>query len=274
MEELTKLETELKLRGFSPLTARNYGFFVDKFLKQSGKQAVDVNEDDVKLYLSKMFDTKSKNTIMLAHASLKFFFTEILKKNFNEVKLPKKDKQLPAVLTKDEVRNLIDSADTEKSRLIMSLLYSSGLRVSELVNLKTGDVSLETRSGWVRRGKGAKDRIFMLSEQLAKDIQAYLYGREHNYIFSKEKPLTTRNIQKIIKNASKRAGINKKVTPHTLRHSFATHLLEQGTDIRLIQQLLGHSSIATTQVYTHVSEEQIRKIQNPLDVLNKEIVDA
>jgi len=269
MEEFTKLQTELKLRGFSPLTVRNYGFFVNKFLLQSGKQAMDLNEDDAKLYLSKMFDTKSKNTIMLAAAALKFFYVEVLKKPFAEVKMPKKDSRLPTVLTKDEVTLLLGAADTEKSRLIISLLYSSGLRVSELVNLKVDDVALATRSGWVRRGKGAKDRIFMLSEQLAQDISSYLEGRQNSYIFSKEKPLTTRNIQKIIKNASKRAGINKKVTPHTLRHSFATHLLEQGTDIRMIQAMLGHASLSTTQVYTHVSDEQIRKIANPLDGLQK-----
>ena len=122
----------------------------------------------------------------------------------------------------------------------------------------------------MRRGKGAKDRIFMISEQLSQNIYSYLQGRENTYIFSKEKPLTTRNIQKIIKNAGKRAGINKKVTPHTLRHSFATHLLEQGTDIRTIQVMLGHSSLNTTSLYTHISDEGIRKIANPLDGLQKQ----
>ena len=140
---------------------------------------------------------------MLAAAALKFFYVQIMKKPFAEVKMPKKDSRLPTVLTKEEVKTLIDSADTEKSRLIMSLLYSSGLRVSELVNLKVDDVTLPTRSGWVRRGKGAKDRIFMISEQLSQNIYSYLQGRENTYIFSKEKPLTTRNIQKIIKNAGK-----------------------------------------------------------------------
>src|SRR3989344_2873080 len=125
MEEFTKLQTELKLRGFSPLTVRNYGFFVNKFLLQSGKQPSEINEDDAKLYLSKMFDTKSKNTIMLAAAALKFFYVQIMKKPFAEVKMPKKDSRLPTVLTKDEVSTLLNVADTEKSRLIMSLLYSS-----------------------------------------------------------------------------------------------------------------------------------------------------
>ncbi len=266
-EGLDKLKTELKLRGFSPLTVRNYSFFTDKFLGKTSKKIDELNEDDAKLYLSELFDTKSKNTIMLAAASLKFFYKEILKKDFSNVRMPKKDRTLPEVLTKEEVKMLIDSADNEKSRLIISLLYSGGLRVSELVNLKVNDINLNDKTGWVRRGKGNKDRIFMVSEQLCRDLQAYLSGREHKYIFSKEGPLTTRNIQKIIHGTKRRAGINKKVTPHTLRHSFATHLLEDGTDIRVIQSMLGHSSLSTTQIYAHVSSDQIKKVVNPLDNL-------
>ncbi|HVY01683.1 MAG TPA: site-specific tyrosine recombinase/integron integrase [Candidatus Nanoarchaeia archaeon] len=269
-EVLQNVTTELKIRGFSPLTARNYGFFINKFLSKTAKNPEELNGQDVKNYLSEMFDTKSKNTIMLAAASLKFLYTEILKKSFEDIRMPKKDKKLPEVLSKDEVAKLIDSTDTIKSRLIISLLYSSGLRVSELVNLKTGDISLEQRSGWVRKGKGSKDRIFFMSEPLAIELKDYLQGRENQFVFSKDKPLTTRNIQKIIQGTRKRAGLNKKITPHTLRHSFATHLLENGTDIRLIQSMLGHSSLSTTQVYTHVSSEQLRRIQNPLDGLRKE----
>jgi len=269
METIEKLRTELKLRGFSPLTARNYSFFVKKMLQSSGKKAEDLTEEDARAYLAKMFDTKSKNTIMLAAAALKFYYAEILGKEMGNIKVPKKDKALPEVLTKDEVKKLIGSTDNTKSRLIISLLYSSGLRVSELVNLKVGDLNLDENTGWVRKGKGSKDRLFALSQSLCQELKNYLEGRENSYIFSKNKPLTTRNIQKIIKGTKERAGIGKKVTPHTLRHSFATHLLEQGTDIRIIQQMLGHSSLSTTQLYTHISSEQIKKVANPLDVLNQ-----
>jgi len=269
MEEiLNKLRVELKIRGFSPLTVRNYSFFVEKFLGRNNKNFTELNEDDAKAYLSEMFDTKSKNTIMLAAASLKFFYTEILKKEFSQVKMPKKDSKLPEVLIKDEVKKLIDSTDNNKSRLIISLLYSSGLRVSELVNLKVEDLNLQKGIGWVRKGKGGKDRQIIISNNLANELKGYLENKKDNiYVFSKEKALTTRNIQKIIKRTKERAGINKKVTPHTLRHSFATHLLEQGTDIRMIQVLLGHSSLNTTQVYAHISSEQIKKVKNPLDML-------
>ena len=267
MNDLEKLKTELKLRGFSQQTLRNYSFFVEKFLKKSNKPSAELTEDDVKLYLSELFDSKSKNTIMLAAASIKFFFKEILKKPFESVRVPKKDKKLPEVLTKDEVKNLINSADNEKSRLIISFLYSSGLRVSELVNLKVEDINFSEKVGKVKSGKGGKDRMFTLSESLLQDVQKYLENRNHIYVFSREKPLTTRNIQKIIQFTQKRSGINKKITPHTMRHSFATHLLESGVDIRMIQSLLGHSSLNTTQLYTHISTEQIKKVQNPLDKL-------
>ncbi|MDO8460523.1 MAG: tyrosine-type recombinase/integrase [Nanoarchaeota archaeon] len=269
MDSVDKLKSELKIRGFSPLTVRNYSFFVEKFLAKTNKPVEELTSDDVKLYISELFDSKSKNTIMLAAASLKFFFKEILGKELTQIKMPKKEKTLPSVLNQEEVRMMIDSADTRKSRLIISLLYSTGLRVSELVNLKVNDLSLTEKTGWVRRGKGAKDRLFAMSESLAKELEEYISekGEDKLYLFSKQKPLTTRNIQKIIQGTSRRAGINKKVTPHTLRHSFATHLLEQGTDIRVIQSLLGHASLSTTQVYTHISSEQIKRVKNPLDTL-------
>jgi integrase/recombinase XerD len=262
-EALQKLRTELRLRGFSPLTLRNYEFFVNKFLSKSGKEnAEDLNQDDAKAYLYELIEDK----IMLAAASLKFFYKEILAKEFDNVKVPKKDKRLPEVLNKDEVKTLIEGADNLKSKLIISMLYSSGLRVSELVNLKINDLDFGGNTGWVRKGKGSKDRLFTLSNKLGQELKEFIENREHkDYVFSKDKPLTTRNVQKIIKGTRERAGINKKVTPHTLRHSFATHLLEDGTDIRMIQALLGHANLNTTQAYTHVSTEQIKRVKNPLD---------
>lgn len=267
MQELEKLKNELRLRGFSNLTVRNYSFFVDKFLKQTQSPIEQLTEEDVKLYLGSLIATKSKSTTMLAAAALKFFFNEILKKPVTGIKIPKKDRKLPEVLSKEEVKALIDSAETKKSKLMISLLYSTGLRVSELVKLKSQDIRFGEHTGWARQGKGGKDRMFILSDQLGTELQEYVAKRENDYLFSKDKPLTTRNVQKIIKRLRDKANIDKKVTPHTLRHSFATHLLEAGTDIRLIQTLLGHASLSTTQLYTHVSGEQLKKIQNPFDKL-------
>lgn len=267
MGEREQLQTELRLRGFSPLTVRNYSFFVNKFLGHTKKQPAELTEDDAKQYLSSLIESRSKSTTMLAAAALKFFYIEILKKPFTGVRVPKKDKKLPEVLTKEEVRTLINRCETIKSRLMISFLYSSGLRVSELVKLRVQDIRFEEHIGWARGGKGGKDRMFILSDQLGKEVKEYLKHRQNEFLFSKEKALTTRNVQKIVKRLREKTGLQKKITPHTLRHSFATHLLEDGTDIRLIQTLLGHASLSTTQLYTHVSSEQLRRIQNPLDAL-------
>lgn len=269
MGSVEQLQTELKLRGFSPLTVRNYTFFVQKFITFANKSSDALSEEDVKSYLASLMESKSKSTTMLAAAAIKFFFVEVLKKPAVSVRVPKKDKRLPEVLSKEEVRALIDAAETTKSRLMISLLYSSGLRVSELVKLRPQDIRFEERIGWVRSGKGNKDRMFIVSDALVQEMREYLKKRENAYLFSKDKPLTTRNVQKIVKKLRTKTQISKKITPHTLRHSFATHLLENGTDIRKIQVLLGHASLNTTQLYAHVSSDELKKIANPLDTLNK-----
>ena len=267
-EELKQLETELRLRRKSGKTIKNYIFFNKKFLEFVNKPASTITVEDVKAYLASL-DKLSTATLSLAIASLRFFYEKLLKKDiFKEIETPKKEKKLPNILTKQEVQQLIESADNKKSKLIISMLYSSGIRVSELVNLNRNDINLMEKVGWVRGGKGKKDRMFIISDRISPQIQDFIDNKkEYQYIFSKDKVLTPRNIQKIVKNASRRAGFNKKITPHTLRHSFATHLLEAGTDIRYIQELLGHSKLSTTQIYTHVSTEELKKIRSPLDTL-------
>ncbi|MBU3913000.1 MAG: tyrosine-type recombinase/integrase, partial [Nanoarchaeota archaeon] len=208
-EALQKIETELKLKGFSNLTLKNYSFFISKFLDFSKKNAEELTEDDAKLYLVSLFDTKSKATISLAASSINFFY-KILGKDIRKIDLPKKDKSLPEVLSKEEVKKVLDFSETQKSKLMMSLLYSSGLRVSELVRLKKTDLSLNEKMGWVRKGKGAKDRMFSISESLCTELGQYFERHPENiYLFSKDKPLTTRNIQKIIQKISRKAGITK-----------------------------------------------------------------
>ncbi len=267
MNEIEKFTTELKLKGFSEKTLKNYLFFIEKFMLHANKPVPDLNEDDIKSYLSSLLDSKSRATVSLAASALRSFYT-VLEKPISKIQLPKKEKKLPIVLNKEEVKKLISASQTAKSKLIISFLYSSGLRVSELVNLKPVDLNLDEKTGWVRKGKGSKDRIFILSENLMLDLKNYLQqNKENQYLFSASKPLTTRNIQKIIQLTSAKAGINKRVTPHTLRHSYATHLLESGVDIRIIQELLGHANLNTTQLYAHVSSEQLKKVKNPLDAI-------
>ena len=268
-EFLKNLETEIKIAKLSPYTIRNYVDFNKQLFEHSNKQPDEIQQQDIKNFLAdKMNDRASSSTIVFL-ASIKFAYTALLQKDPTAgIKRPKSEKKIPQVLTKEEVIRLIESSSTIKSKLILQLLYSSGLRVSELVNLKKQDLDFNENIGWVRSGKGKKDRMFILAKKLCSKLKKYSEKHQDwNYIFSEKTALTTRNIQKIVQKAAFKAHINKDVHPHTLRHSFATHLLDAGTDLRKIQTLLGHSSIATTQIYTHISSEQIKSIKNPLDEL-------
>ncbi len=266
---LKKLETELKLRDSSNRTIESYSFFLKPFLEKiSNPEKASI--DECKSFLADLIDKYSNKSRALAVSSLRFFFKRVVDRPdiFVKLEVPKKEKKLPSVLSKEEIKLLIDSSATSKSELIIKLLYSSGLRVSEIVNLKLENLDFQQNIGWVRAGKGKKDRIFKIAESLSKKLQKYLSKNPDNkYVFSKEKPLTVRNIQLIIKKTGKKAGINKKVSPHTLRHSFATHLLENGENLLVIQQLLGHENLETTRIYTHISQDQIKKVKSPLDNL-------
>jgi len=269
MEEfMKKLEAELKLRAFSQNTVAAYMLWNKKFLNFAGKDPDVVVEDDIKSFIgNKMSEGVSPKTVILMKAALKFSYDGMMKKNIVNIKSPKIAQKLPTVLTKEEVKKMIYATKNRTHKLIIMMLYSSGLRLSELVNLKVEDMEFEQAMGWVRSGKGAKDRLFMLSKNLADEIKNFTVSKQKaDFIFSgRNGRMTPRNVQKIVAGAAKHAAITKNVHPHTLRHSLATHLLEDGTDIRKIQTLLGHANLSTTQIYTHVSMEELKKIKNPLD---------
>ncbi len=272
---LKHLQTELKLRGFSDRTVQTYLYQNQKFLEFNKKKPEDIQEIDIKEYLGYLLSDKKEahSSVALAKAALKFYYDEILKKNIVMLKTPKLARKLPEVLTKEETHRLLDVITHTKSRIMVKLLYSSGIRLSECLHLKVEDLELGNKMGWVRSGKGAKDRMFILSEDVCAEILKYInaQNRRSGFLFtgSDNKPLSARNIQKIVKKAAQKAGIQKQITPHKLRHSFATHLLEAGTDIRIIQELLGHSNLQTTQIYTKVSQQQLRKVKSPLDSLSE-----
>lgn len=270
---LKKLETELKLRGFSRQTSRMYLFYNRKFLEFNKKKPEEITDDDIKEFLAyKMSDDSLSNaSISLIKASLKFFYMEMLGKNMSMIKTPKSTKRLPIVLNREEIKNLLDNTKNIKHKLLIELLYSTGLRLTECINLQYSNLDINDGIGWVRQGKGAKDRIFILSELFRKDLLGYMGKKGSNnkgYIFSVNgRKMSPRGLQHAIKVSAQRAGIDKKVHVHTLRHSFATHLLENGVDIRKIQKLLGHSNLQTTEIYTQVSSDEIKKIKSPLDML-------
>ncbi len=262
MEELLKLEEELNLRKKSEKTVKNYLFFNKKFLEFAKKSPDSVSADDIKQFLSTL-DNKSNATLSLAIASLRFFYEKILGKDlFSGIELPKKEKKPASVLTKDEVKQLIENADTGKSKLIISMIYSSGLRVSEVVNIKMNDINFEEKIGYFPFEKEGKTRIFVLSEKLLSDLkqQKEKYP-SYQFLFSKEKPLTLRNIQKIIKHTSNKAGFQKKITPHTLRNTFYSHLIESGIPKTNLNALLGYSAPKEAQIPV----EELKKIKSPFD---------
>lgn len=271
-EFLKKLETELKISKNSEHTIRNYLSANEKLLEFLNKSPETVDSDDVKSFMaSNLTDQSSSSTIVFLSA-LRYSFSNILGNDITtRIKRPKKERKIPVVLTKDEVRHLIDSIDNKKSKLMISLIYACGMRVSELINLKVNDLDFDEKTGHIRQGKGKKDRSFNIPDTLISNLRKQAEQQIENhedYLFTGNKGrLSSRNLQKIVSKAAKKAQIKKSVHPHTLRHSFATHLLENNTDIRKIQELLGHADLNTTQIYTHISQEELKKVKSPLDRL-------
>ncbi|MFH0752923.1 MAG: site-specific tyrosine recombinase/integron integrase [archaeon] len=256
----------LKLRGLSPKTISAYTYHAGKFLKQTGKTRLNTTNKDIKDYLISLINNGyCSNTIRIIQAALISYFPNI---KIEDLPKPKKHKPLPKVLSKQEIKGMIAATTNLKHRLIIKILYSTGIRVSELVNLKKQDINTERNTVLVNSGKGNKDRITLLSTGIKEELLKYALQNHEEYLFQgRGKRYPVKTIQKILDTARKKAGITKKVTPHMMRHSFATHLLEQGTDIRYIQRLLGHEQLTTTQIYTKVSNAEISKIKNPLDEL-------
>jgi integrase/recombinase XerD len=271
-EFLQKLQVELKISKNSGYTLRNYIRANKDFLDFTGKQPDEINSDDVKLYMAEKLTDKASSSIILFLSALRFAYFGLLNKDITlGIKRPKREKKIPAVLTKEEIKKLIDAMPTKKSRLMAYLSYSCGFRVSELINMKIKDLDFDNMSGYIRQAKGKKDRLFNIPPFLLSDLRKQARKQQESnqeYLFTGPKgKLTDRNFQKIVRLAAKKASIDKGVHPHTLRHSFATHLLEDGMDIRVIQELLGHSSLETTQLYTHISTEQVKKAASAINKL-------
>lgn len=271
-EFLDKIKVELKISKNSDYTIRNYVKSNEQLLDFTKKNPEQVTQDDVKAYIAENLSEKAATSIILFLAAIKFAYSNILHNDITAaIKRPKREKKLPTVLTKGEVKKLFDSFDNKKSKLMVSLMYACGMRVSELINLQISDLDFEEKIGHIRQAKGNKDRIFNIPVYLLKDLQKQVVQQDgKEFIFTGPKgKLSSRNIQKIVSNAAKRAEIKKDVHCHTLRHSFATHLLENNIDIRKIQELLGHADLSTTQIYTHISTEELKKIKSPIDELMK-----
>ncbi len=267
MQELfEKLKRELEIRNFSRKTIEAYLYSVGKFFNYSKDKGF--NEDFVKDYVQKELRDKNPSSVRRDLFAIKFFFDKILKQKLS-VPNPKKNTPLPDILTTDEIKKLIDITCNIKHKLIIKLLYGCGLRVSEIVNLRKEEVNFEEGLIHIKLSKGKRDRFVKIPDSLKEGLYSYSKLSESEIFFPSARggELTKDTIQKIVQNSAKKAEIKKRVYPHLLRHSFATHLLEQGTDLRIIQKLLGHSDIKTTQMYTQISQASIKNIKSPLDNL-------
>jgi len=269
---LKKLETELRSRKYSLQTQSAYIYFNRLLCRILQKEPKEICSDDVTEFLAIMEKERgySASSMNLAISAIKFFFRYVLRNDsINEQKRPNQNKTLPMVLSTKEIIKILSMERNPKHRLLLMLVYSSGLRVSEVVALKKEHIDLARQVVYIEKGKGRKDRYTMLSEKAALFIQEYYkhFGVE-KWIFPGQpitRHLTIRSAQHIFDKAVRNAGITKKISIHGLRHTFATHLLESGTDIRYIQTLLGHANIRTTERYTHVAKRNVLKIKSPLD---------
>jgi site-specific recombinase XerD len=276
MEPMAQMEAEMKLRNFSPRTQEEYLRVVRAFATHFGKAAAELGTEQVREYLLDVRDRRklSPSTLKVYHAALRFFYASQGRPEVvAAVGSPKVPRKLPQVLSGSEVVSLFGAIHSLKYRAVVMTTYAAGLRISEACQLEPRDIDSARMLLHVRHGKGGDERSLMLSKRLLTALRAYWRAERPTgpFLFPgsrPERPLTPDSVRRVIKKALRHAGLTKPVTPHMLRHSFATHLLETGADIRTIQVLLGHRSIRTTQIYTHVSQSVVARTKSPMDVLS------
>jgi site-specific recombinase XerD len=271
--EIKLFHEQIQLKGYSPNTLRTYTIEFYKFLHYlNDTSARSCTSNQIKSYLLYCInDLKlSESTLHSRINAVKFYYEKVLFQNkiFVEIPRPKKAFQLPKSLNVDEVKKIFDVTPNLKHNTILKMCYGMGLRLSEIVNLKISHIDSKTMQVLIARAKGKKDRYANLPESILIQLRSYyLEYKPKEYLFEGRYggQYSAKSVQIIFTNALYKSNINKKVGIHSLRHSFATHLLENGTDIRFIQDLLGHNDIKTTYIYTHVTDKSLRKIISPLD---------
>ncbi|NJN42303.1 MAG: tyrosine-type recombinase/integrase [Flammeovirgaceae bacterium] len=264
----------LELKRYSLNTAKSYVSLFTAFIHYfKGQDLLSINENDIRQYLL----TIVKSGKSISHQNqvinaIKFYYEQVLDmpQRFYEIERPNKEVKLPVVLSTEEMQHLLESITNLKHKAIVTLLYSSGLRRQELLDLKISDIHSDRMQIHVRAAKGKKDRYTVLSKMALLILREYYIAfKPTNWVFEgpEQTPYSASSLKNILNAATRKAGIRKRITPHTLRHSFATHLLENNVDLRYIQSLLGHNSSKTTEMYTHISTRFTRNIQSPLDAL-------
>jgi integrase/recombinase XerD len=270
--EITK--KELLRRNYSLRTIQAYIFCLSKFLLFCNKEPRGISKKDICDYLYSLKERNLSGSSLNVHLNaLKFVFEKILNKRFLvRINYSKTPKSLPVFLTKEETIRLINSIKNNKHKLMIKLMYSAGLRVSELLDLRISDLDFDNNYGFVRKGKGNKERLFIISKNLKQELFYYIKENKLDRDFflfpSYNGHISVSSVQEIVKRAAKDANIKKRISPHKLRHSFATHLIENGYDITSVQFLLGHNSPKSTAIYIHMASPKMINIESPFDSLD------
>jgi integrase/recombinase XerD len=273
----TMLE-ELQRRNFSEHTIRYYIRTVEDFARHFNRPPDRLGPRHIREYQAELFQKRklSPGTVAIRLAALRFFYIKTLKKSWSiaETPYPKKTRRLPTILSQKEVEQLIHAARTQRERILLMTLYATGARNAELTHLKATDIDSQRMVVHIRGGKGRRDRDVMLSPKLLTALRTlwrYYHRKSSTWLFPsnyrRDRPIDTKTVWYACQKAAQRAGIQKRVHPHTLRHCFATHVLEAGTDLRAIQLLLGHQDLKETTVYLHLSQRHLNATASPLDAL-------
>jgi len=266
---LARMDQEMLMRNYSPRTKKSYLYCIEKYLRFDSEGAQHCNYERIRDFLlQKRENGAGPVTYNIYLNAIKFFYKNVLNRRKEiPIKYAKRPKAFPVSLTRDEIFQIISAIDNYKHKLLISLAYGAGLRLSEVINLNVRDLNFLNKIITVENGKGSKTRNTIMPEKLFFKLRMYTENKDRNdYLFKSNRGgrLNPRTAQKIFENALKKAKIDKKATFHSLRHSFATHLMENGTNLRFIQELLGHSSIRTTQIYTHTGYKMLHMVKSPL----------
>jgi integrase/recombinase XerD len=273
-----QMKRDLELKNFSPKTVTCYLTCMRDFVRHYGRSPVEMGDEEIRCYLYYLLKEKktSQSLINQSYSAMKFFYETTMGKKWNAIQIPrsKNPKRLPVILSIEEVQAILGSIDNLKHRTILTTIYSGGLRVGEVTRLKANHIDSNRMTIRVEGGKGNRDRYTILGDRTLKLLRTYWKAYQPGeWLFpghNPAKPLHSASVQRVFKAAVKKAGIRKKVSVHSLRHSFATHLLESGTDLYYIQRLLGHSSANTTAVYLHITGKDLGRITSPVDLFEKD----
>jgi len=265
---------DLRIRNLSEATQKNYIYQVAAFARHFKRSPEELGPEHIRAWQVHLVERGlSWSTLNGAVCALRFLYRITLRRDWAIEHIPfaKREKALPVVPSPQEVQRLFDAVTSPKHRAMLMVAYSGGLRVSEIVNIRLEDIDSQRMVIHVQKGKGNKDRFVPLSPKLLTELRTYWRtSRPRPFLFpgaDSRKPITRGSVARMCKDATHRANLKKRISPHTLRHAFATHHIEAGTDVRTVQLLLGHGSIKTTCRYMHVSNKKLREIQTPLDLL-------